>query len=116
MSTEALDVDDFMGRVQNDKELFFELLDIFIRDYHKKRQELEEAIQNNNHESLEHVAHFLMGSCGNISAGSLRTIFRDLEKKGKDNDIKDTEKYLPEIDQKFEELTKYIGELRTKLS
>jgi len=116
MSIEAMDVDDFMERVQNDKELFFELIDIFIVDFHKKRKALEEAIHTKDHETLEHVSHFLRGSCGNISAGSLGVIFSKLEIKGKENDLEDTEKYLPEIDQKFEELTKYIGEIRVKLS
>lgn len=116
MGTETLDVDDFMNRVQNDKELFFELLDIFIDDFQKKRQELEGAIQNKDQQALEHIAHFLTGSCGNISAGSLRIIFRDLEQKGKNNDIEGMEKYLPEIDEKFQDLMKDIGELRTKLS
>lgn len=116
MGGEALDVDDFMARVQNDKDLFFELLDIFINDYYKKRKELEKAIRDSDYESVEHVAHFLMGSCGNISAGSLRTIFHDLEQKGKDKNIEGTEKYLVEIDQNFETLIKYIGELRVKLS
>jgi len=115
MSEQTLDVDDFMERVQGDKELFFELLDIFISDFSSKRQSLQEAIANNDNTTVEHVSHFLKGSCGNISAGSLRVIFNELEKKGKDGDLQGLEKSLNEIDQKFEELMTCIGELRTKL-
>jgi len=115
MSEQALDVDDFMERVQGDQELFFELLDIFIKDYYLKRQSLQEAIANKDHVTVEHVSHFLKGSCSNISAGTLKTIFDELEKKGKSNDLQGLENYLNEIDQKFEELTVCIGELRTRL-
>ena len=115
MSEETLDVEDFMERVQGDKELLFELLDIFISDFHLKRKLLEEAIANKDHQAVEHIAHFLKGSCGNISAGPLRIIFHKLEKKGKDNDLQGLENSLSEIDQRFEELMACIGELQTKL-
>jgi len=114
MSEEILDVKDFMERVQNDKDLFFELLDIFINDFQKKRHELEEAIQKRDSLTIEHISHFLKGSCGNISAKSLRVIFHELEKKGNENDVEDTEKYLSEIDVKFQELVIFIDDLRAK--
>jgi len=65
---------------------------------------------------LSLLSHFLKGSCGNISAGYLRDIFGELEVKGKNNEIEGLEKYLPQIDQKFEELLEYVGALRAKLS
>lgn len=115
MNEHILDEEDFMERVQGDKELFFELLDIFVSDFSSKRQSLEEAIAKNDKATIEHVAHFLKGSCGNISARPLGAIFSELEKKGKDDDLEGLEKYLGEIDQKFEELMTAIGALRTKL-
>lgn len=110
-----LDFDEFMNRVQNDKELFIELLDIFVQDFQIKRVELEEAVKNSNAETVEHVAHFLKGSCGNISAKSLRGVFTELEEKGKANDFEDIKKYLDDIDQKFETLAIRIGEIRQEL-
>ena len=115
MSEQILDLDDFLERVQDDKELLVELLDIFVTDYHEKRQALEEAFNNKDYRTIEHVAHFLKGSCGNISAAPLRAIFLELEQKGKDQNVDDPQKYLDEIDTKFEELAAYIGEIRTKL-
>jgi len=115
MSEKTLDVEDFMERVQGDKELFFELLDIFINDFNPKRKLLEEAISNKDQQAIEHIAHFLKGSCGNISAEPLKIIFHEIEKKGKDNDLQGLENYLSGIDQRFEELMAYIGELHTKL-
>ena len=115
MSEETLDVNDFMERVQGDKKLFFELLDIFISDFHLKRKLLEEALVNNDGQAVEHIAHFLKGSCGNISAGQLRVSVHDIEKRGKSKYLQGLENCLSEVDQKFEELMACIGELHTKL-
>lgn len=115
MSENALDFDEFMNRVQDDKELLFELLDIFVQDFQIKQQELKEAVEKNDSETIEHVAHFLRGSCGNISAKVLRDIFTELEKKGAKGHLEGLEQNLKDIDQRFEELTMYIGELRARL-
>ena len=115
MSENALDVDEFMNRVQDDKGLFFELLDIFVQDFQTKRQELKEAVEKNDSETIEHVAHFLKGSCGNISAKSLRVIFIRFEEKMAKGIWEGLEQDLEDIDQKFEELVMHIGELRARL-
>ena len=95
--------------------MYLELLDIFVSDFQEKRSALEVALNQNDFSTVEHVAHFLKGSCGNISAGLLRNIFSELEKKGKLNDLSDKEKYLNDIDQEYEQLVKYIGKMRGKL-
>ena len=64
-----------------DKELLFELLDIFVSVFYTKRQALGNAIEKGDSETVEHVAHFLKGSCGNISSEPLRAIFSELEEK-----------------------------------
>ena len=115
MDKKTLNVEDFLGRVQNDKELFFELLDIFVSDFQGKREELGDAIAKGDAQGVEHVAHFLKGSCGNISAESLRGIFTGLEERGSKGDLDGVEKYLDDIDRKFEELAVRIGELRGTL-
>ena len=115
MSEEALNLDEFMDRVQDDKELLFELLDIFVSDFRVKRQALGAAIEKGDFETVEHAAHFLKGSCGNISAESLRTIFSEFEEKGRKKNLEGTEGRLDDIDQKFEELVKYVGELHERL-
>jgi len=114
VSEQTLDVSDFMERVQGDKELFFELLDIFSNDFPIKRRALKEAIANKDSAVIEHVSHFLKGSCGNISAAPLRTIFNELEQKGKTNELEGLEGYLEKIDREYDELMKCVEELRIK--
>jgi len=115
MADVILDLEEFRNRVQDDKELLFELLDIFVSDFPEKRRQLGEAIVKKDCATVEHVAHFLKGSCSNISVNSLRSIFCSLEEMGKNQKIDGAENYLDEIDAKFEELVIYIGELRSRL-
>ena len=65
MSDEVLDLNEFLERVQDDKELLLELLDIFSDDYQKKRVQLEEAVNKNDSEQIKSVAHSLKGASGN---------------------------------------------------
>lgn len=112
MNKEIFDVKDFMERVQDDQELFFELLDIFVNDFKIKREVLGEAIRDRNSEGIEHVAHFLKGSCRNISAKVLGAIFADLEDKGRKGDLEDVDVYLENIDREFRELMACINQIR----
>ena len=114
MSEEILDFEDFLERVQGDTELLMELLDIFVNDFQEKRQALGEAFKNNDCQGVEHIAHFLKGSCGNISAEALRKIFFELEQMGRSQKLENRDYYLDAIDQQFEKLAVRIGEIRRK--
>jgi len=115
MSEKVLDVEEFMDRVQGDKDLFFELLDIFVQDFQGKRKELEEAVKKQDVETIKNVAHFLKGSCANISAKPMRAIFVRMEEKIAAGAMDTFGEDLAEIDQQFEGLVTHIGELRTAL-
>ena len=115
MSEKILDVEEFMSRVQNDKELFFELLDIFVQDFGGKRKELEDALAQGNSETVKSVAHFLKGSCSNISTKPMREVFSKMEEEAGAGNISNLKEQLVQIDQQYEELVKFIGELRTSL-
>jgi len=85
MSEDLLDVNEFMERVQDDKELLLELLDIFLADYMEKRKTLQEAVDGQDFEQIKGVAHSLKGASGNISAKSMCEIFSSLEEMGKNS-------------------------------
>ena len=83
MSQDAIDLNEFLERVQDDKALLVELLDIFVSDYQPKRRALEEAVKKNNFEQIKSIAHSLKGASGNISAKPLRETFLKFEEIGK---------------------------------
>ena len=116
MSDDVIDLNEFLERVQEDKELLVELLDIFMEDYGEKRVLLEDALSNSNYEEVKNIAHSLKGASGNISAKPLREIFLQLEAMGDKKDFSAWKELLSDLDQRFESLTSRIGQLKIQLA
>ena len=112
MSEEILDLNEFLERVQNDKDLLVELLDIFMEDYQGKRKQLQAAIENKDFEQLKGVAHSLKGASGNISAKKLRESFLQLEEMGKSGDVSDGAEVLQTIDEQYTAFTDRVATLK----
>ncbi len=98
MSNEILDLNEFLERVQDDKELLLELIDIFSEDYAIKRKLLQEAVEQDNFEEIKSISHSLKGASGNISAITLRKIFLDFEEMGKASDLSGGKEKLADLD------------------
>lgn len=116
MSEVVIDVEEFLERVQDDKELFFELFEIFVEDFEEKRKGLSQAVENKDYAQLRSIGHSLKGASGNISAKVLRNIAITLEDMGKNNEMTGVEEFLIKIDEAFKALTARIEELKTELA
>ncbi len=113
MSDNVFDLQEFMERVQNDKELLLELLDIFVEDYKTKRQLLSEAIDKQDYEQVRSIAHSLKGATGNISAKALRQTFMQIEEMAKAGNLEGIDKILVILDSQYEELQSRIDAVRS---
>jgi len=112
MSEEIFDLTEFLERVQDDKELLLELLEIYVSDYQEKRIQLEQAIQDQNYEEVRSITHSLKGASGNISAKILRQTFLDLEEMAKNEDLSEAANAFSEMDQQFQALTEEIEKVK----
>ena len=116
MNEDIIDLPEFLERVQDDKELLLELLDIYSADYLEKRKALTDALVKKDFEQIRNIAHSLKGASGNISAKPIRAIFSILEEKGKKDELTGVEPLLKDLDRLFAELTNHIPQLKQKLS
>ncbi len=114
MSDNIFDLQEFMERVQNDKGLLLELLDIFTEDYKTKRQLLSEAIDKQDYEQVRSIAHSLKGATGNISAKVLRETFNQIENMAKAENLEGIDRILVVLDSQYEELKSRIDAVRTE--
>jgi len=105
--SEIIDLKDFMERVQDDKELLVELLDIFQEDFAGKRQALGEALKTNDINKIKEVAHSLKGASGNISAKEMHANFLKMEQLAKSNDLSQMPGLLQNIDTQFEQVKQF---------
>src|ERR1041385_6600484 len=104
MAEDIIDLPDVMERVQDDKELLLELLDIYQEDFVIKRGILAEAIAKKDFTKIKEVAHSMKGASGNISAKRLYATCLKLESQAKENNPAGLEETLKIIDGQFEEI------------
>ena len=112
MNDAIIDLKDVMERVQDDKELLLELLDIFQDDFLKKRQALNEAIAASNITGIKEIAHSMKGSSGNISAKSMHATCLQLEHLAKSNSTAGMQDLMKDIDGQFEQIKAFAVKLK----
>ncbi len=114
--SEIIDFKDFMERVQDDKELLLELLDIFQEDFVGKRQSLDEAVKTNDIAKIKEVAHSLKGASGNISAKDMHANFLKIEEAVKNDDLGLVASILKEIDVQFELIKQFAVKVKKEFT
>ncbi len=110
--SEIIDLPDVLERVQDDKELLLELLDIFQEDFVNKRKALGEAITSSNIVKIKEVAHSMKGSSGNISAKPMHAACLQLEQLAKSNTTAGMEDLVKTIDVQFEQVKVFAAKLK----
>ncbi len=108
MDESVIDLPDAMERVQDDKELFLELLQIFEDDFVKKRQALAGAISAGDITKIKELAHSIKGASGNISAKVMHAACLQLEQLAKSNSTSGMPDVLKSIDAEFEKIKAYL--------
>ena len=111
MDDKAIDLKEFMERVQDDKDLLVELLDIYQEDFVEKRAAIGDAVKNQDLEQIKSVAHSMKGSSGNISAKSLHALCLRIEQSAKNGDA-NIGSMLTEMDQMFSKIKENIVEIK----
>ena len=115
MSDQIIDIKEFLERVQDDRDLLLELLDIFEQDFVEKRKNLGIAVQKKNFEEIKSIAHSLKGSSGNISAKPMHANWFKIEQLAKDSDAAGIMAIMTDIDRQFAELQQYCVQLKQDL-
>ena len=112
MDKNVLDLKDVLERVQDDRELLMELLDIFVEDYAEKRELLNKLIEENNAEEVRNIAHSIKGAAGNISAKAIHVTCAKMELLAEGNDLEPVKGLLGQLDKQFVDLQGCIKELK----
>jgi len=108
----VIDIEDALDRVQDDKELLFELFDIFEADFVVKRKELEQCLKNNNAEMVRNIAHSVKGASGNISAKCIHEICLFIEQQASEGNLTGLLEKLQRLDEEFIRYQKEAKKLR----
>ncbi len=115
MNNEAIDVKEVLERVQEDRALLIELLDIFQDDYGHKRKELTQFLAIGQADGLRNVAHSLKGASSNISAKRIYDLFAQLEYTAEQGNLASVPQILKDIDARYKELEQCMARLKKEL-
>jgi HPt (histidine-containing phosphotransfer) domain-containing protein len=115
MSEEIIDLKDVLDRVQDDKELLDELLDIYQEDFVQKRSALQAAIAATDIAAVKMVAHSMKGSSGNISAKSMHAACLKLEALAKEGKTDGMQEVVVDIDSYFERIKVFAARFKKDL-
>lgn len=83
----VFDLSDAKARVDGDKDLFYELIEVFFAEFEKNNKELDMAISNAEYKKINELAHSMKGALANLSACQAADIAKKLEVIGKNQQI-----------------------------
>lgn len=112
MSHDVIDMKEVLDRVQDDRELLMELLQIFTQDYEEKDKILKDAIGKKDFEQVKNIAHSIKGASGNIAAKQLHASFLQLEQMARAQDFSRAAEVLSAVDQQFAEFKIFVSQLK----
>ena len=106
-----LDIQSAMNRVGEDKELFQNILQEFMRYLPDQLQKLNNAINKGDAKEVEREAHSLKGASANLSANALVEWANQLELLGKKFDLDSAKKLMENLKTDAERLKTYVEEM-----
>ena len=112
MDQDVVDLPEVLERVQNDRELLLELLDIFLNDCPSKIKAIHEAVRTKDFEKLKEVSHSMKGASGNISAKKINAAFLAIEQKAKTPTLEGIDGILKELEGHINDLRSYSLKLK----
>ncbi len=75
----VLDLESALDRIDGDRELYDEVVEVFIDDTPRQLTVLEEALGNGDKETVRRQAHSLKSAAANIGGEALRSASSELE-------------------------------------
>jgi two-component system sensor histidine kinase/response regulator len=105
----GFDIESSIVRVAGKKALYIDLLTRFHESQANAAIEIQQAIQSNDPQLAERLAHTTKGVSGNIGALELHKASEKLEAAIKDRDVEKTEKYLTAFTDELRRVIELLG-------
>lgn len=110
-SNAPLDVEKALNQLGGDRELFNELLAIFLSDLPRLTGAIESAASQADAAGLHAAAHSLKGAASNICAEPTRCVAQQLEKMGQQGELVHVDALLGELHDHLERLREFAAPL-----
>ncbi len=108
----VFDWDAALDRVEGNKELLQEIIELFFDEIPKLLSAIHESLVRRDAKALERAAHTLKGAMGNLSAKEAFTAARRLEMLGRGGDLTNVEDVYAELEEAINHLTIVLAALK----
>ncbi|MGH7257997.1 MAG: response regulator, partial [Nitrospiraceae bacterium] len=102
--TGAFDADRMLANIGGDRDLFTQLVDLFLERYPAMMHDVQEALAHEDCRRLERSAHTLKGTAANLCASDVVLAAGQLEATGRLGNIKDASGLYVQLERKVQEL------------
>jgi HPt (histidine-containing phosphotransfer) domain-containing protein len=97
VSNGSVEVTQLLDRIDDDRSLLAELIDIFRREYPENLQAAQRAIDANKSADLQRAGHTLRGALANLSASKASDIAAELEAVARSSDLSKAQQILDDL-------------------
>jgi PAS domain S-box-containing protein len=101
---EVLDQDLLLQRVEGDRELFAEMIGLFLKDAPRSLESIRAALGRGDMRTLEQAAHCLKGAAGNLAAQPVANVTSQLERNAREGNAGAAQNDLASLERLFERL------------
>ncbi|MEA1996585.1 MAG: response regulator, partial [Gemmatimonadota bacterium] len=98
-----------LQQLGGDKELFREIIDLYIEDTPVQMDIIKQAMEDEKTDELKLAAHSLKGSSSNIGADSMRKVALNIEQAAKENDLALAGSFYGKLISEFEKLKEHLS-------
>ncbi len=102
--TDSVDAEDLLGRVNGDRALVAELLEMFRQEYPKQLRALREAQARGAADEIERGGHALKGMLANLAARKACKLAAELEEMGKRRESSEAAAVLAALEQELRQV------------
>jgi len=108
---EVFDKNMLLDRLEGDKELFKEIVGMFLGDAPLQMEKIKQSLQEGNSAQIESQAHGLKGAAMNIGGNGLQAVAFEMEVSGKNGDLDKARPLMDKLDEEFARLKKALMSL-----
>jgi CheY-like chemotaxis protein/HPt (histidine-containing phosphotransfer) domain-containing protein len=109
----AFDIEAALARVDGDRALLVELVEIFSKEYPTTLAALQAAVATNDSQAVYHAAHTLKGSVGNFGATAAMEAARTLEMLGRQGELSEATAALAVLEEELGRLHSALESLKS---
>lgn len=104
MPNGIMDINELLARVENDRELVRDLLQIFKNEFPRRLEALRQAVNSLDAEMVAAEAHSMKGMLSNLAAGSAAATAARIEQLGRNRAVSE----FQEAFETFEKISKEL--------